>query len=120
MIELYRYETQDNKKTVELVLRKFYVVRETECGYWYIPDHMKGYDQVLPEYFKKSQRWVSKTSRKRRCYPTKEDALKSFQIRAAWRLRHLRRQMMIAEIGESLTAEGERFTKPEEYHWVCE
>jgi len=120
MIELYRYEAQDNSKTVSLELRVFHVVRETPCGYWYISEHMRGYDVVLPEWFKKEQRWVSKTARVRRCYPTKQEAMKSFTIRAKRRVMHLERQLVIARLADELTLTNEWEDKPDEYHWEYE
>jgi len=117
MMELYRYEAQDNEKTVSLELRVFNVVRETPCGYWYVREDMRGYEQVLPERYKKEQRWVSKDARVRRCYPTKEEALKSFKIRARRRVEHLDRQMHIANLANALKVEGQRHNKDQDYHW---
>ena len=117
MMELYRYEAQDNETTVSLELRTFHVVRETQCGYWYVRKDIRGYEQVLPEWYKKQQRWVSKNARVSRCYPTKEEAMKSFQIRACRRVMHLERQMVIAELANGLVLEGQKTVKPGKYHW---
>lgn len=52
-----------------LELRTYYIVKETPKGYWI---------GISPNY---SDRWVSKISRKRFAYPTKEEALVSFEAR---------------------------------------
>lgn len=52
---------------VRLECHEFEVIKETPCGFWI--------DWIF------SKKWVSKTSRKRFAYPTKEQAKASFRIR---------------------------------------
>lgn len=116
---LYRYEARDNTRSVVLVLKKFNVVRETECGYWYVPWSIRNHESPMGvKWFKDQQRWVSKNSRKRRCYPTTEEAMESFRIRSQWRLKHLKRQMVVAEAAMLLGSEVGSVAKPEEFCWI--
>ena len=50
-------------------------VKETPGGYWIIPDSSDGWSVL------EKKRWVSKYSKKRWAYPTKEQALTSFKRR---------------------------------------
>ncbi len=68
----YRYEDGDFYENPEFgtvknppLLRRFYAVRETPCGYWI--RMMNG-----------RERWVSKTSRKRYAYPSLKEAAQSY------------------------------------------
>lgn len=58
-------------------LSTYLLVRETPKGYWLRNEHFYG-----------DEFWVSKTSRKRRAYPTKEEALNGY-------LHRKRRQVLI-------------------------
>ena len=79
----YRYSDYIYGHDIKIRLEVFYTVKETPKGYWvissYIPDSKK--------------RWVSKTSTKRYCYPTKEEAFNSYKIRKNRHLQHIRKQM---------------------------
>lgn len=70
---LYRYSKYctnetlrdfDNKSCVKLQSEEFYVVNETDKGYWFIISGKK--------------KWTSKTSKRRFAYPTKAEALENF------------------------------------------
>ena len=58
------------------------LLKETKKGWWV-------QNPVAPNLPK----WVSKTSRKRYAYPTKEEALESWKIRKRWRVLHLKKQL---------------------------
>ena len=64
-------------------LRTFNLHKETPKGYWI------GYGHMYPGFLKSQARWVSKTSRKRYAYPTKEEALKNFIARNERRVKIL-------------------------------
>lgn len=94
MTDHYRYSTawyEDGKP--RFWLDRFVCIKETEHGYWVVPDWQKSYDPAFQE-----RRWVSKTSRKRFCYPTRELAWESYRIRVTRRLVHLQRAMAAAEV----------------------
>lgn len=57
----------------------FKVLRETPCGYWILDD--------------RKEKWVSNYSRKRFCYPTKEEAWHNFKCRKKRQLKLLRGQV---------------------------
>ena len=61
---------------MEVQLRTFIVKKETPKGYWLYPDNCG------------RERWVSKTSKKRYAYPTKEEAFESLGIRKQRQLEH--------------------------------
>lgn len=71
----------------KLVLDTYSLKRETPKGYW------------IQSGFFGTPRWISKTSRKRYAYPTKEEALHNFVKRTEKRINILRRQLQEAEIG---------------------
>ena len=52
--------------------RTLKLVKETPCGYWIGGDY---------SYMGEGVRWVSKTSRKRYAYPTREEAWESYRAR---------------------------------------
>jgi hypothetical protein len=76
-MEFFRYtDSQDAYGYTHIELSLYVLFRETPCGYWIIPkwansDHTK----------EKYKRWISKDSKKRFAYPTKEEALQSFKFR---------------------------------------
>jgi len=65
-----------------LELRKFDLIKETEKGYWI------GHKEL--SIWKK---WVSKTSKKKYAYPTKQEAMKNFITRTKRRIKILKRQI---------------------------
>jgi hypothetical protein len=75
---------------VHLESEEWFLVKETPKGYW-----------ITDKYgiFKK---WISKTSRKRYAYPTKEEALKSYMIRKKIHIEILQKKLDIAKRGLEL------------------
>ena len=72
-----------------LELSTYILSKETEKGYWI---KIKNWDTHL------FQKWVSKTSRKRFAYPTKEEALESFIKRTKRRIRIIKWQIQCCEL----------------------
>lgn len=65
--------------SVKLDIEILYLRKETNCGYWISPyPEDNGWEHEDFE-----RRWVSKTSRKRYAYPTKEEAMDNFKHRKA-------------------------------------
>jgi hypothetical protein len=101
--EFYRYESIEyatigvdgeyttssipNPKINLITLNLF---RETPKGYWIGYGDLNG--------FHSSQKWVSKTARKRYAYPTKEEALNNFIKRNEKRIKILSRQVSVCQI----------------------
>ncbi len=112
-MKLYRYEAHNLENVVELTLLEFKVVKETKCGYWFVPSwcHIDntGY-----------HKWVSKSSIKRYCYTNKDEAFSSFQHRAKWRLRYVKRSLMVAEHAIKLTRESPKIEKPDKFKFTCQ
>jgi hypothetical protein len=93
-MEFYRYEDIVYADIgVRINERKFKLLKETPCGYWILPDW--GYNYPESEEFK---RWVSKVSKKRFAYPTKEEALVSYMARKKRQIEILKSQLKRAEI----------------------
>jgi hypothetical protein len=67
---------------ISLELKEFKLLRETPCGFW-----------ICTTGFFFTKKWVSKTSRRRYAFPTKEEALKNFQKRTEKRIRILTNQL---------------------------
>ena len=86
----YRYEiaygTVDN-----LVLREFTLAKETPGGYWI----SLGLHSISKD------KWISKSSKKRYAYPTKEEALINYIKRTEKRLRILESQIKLCKTGLS-------------------
>ena len=57
---------------------KYKVISETPCGYWVKNEY---------DYDEKDKKWVSKTGKKRLCYPTEKEALYNLLCR---RIRYLK------------------------------
>lgn len=62
---------------------KFKAIRETPCGYWIMDD--------------RRERWISKTSMRRFCYPTKEEAWVNFVARKKRQLKLLKSRISDVE-----------------------
>jgi hypothetical protein len=75
---------------VKVFLNEFYLKKETAKGYW-ISDY--------------PSRWVSKTSRKRFAYPSKEEAQINLIMRTKRRIRILTHQLEVAKQGLTLIRE---------------
>lgn len=72
-----RYYNDD----VSVVLEEYSLLKETPKGYW------------ITDTWGVWKKWISKTSRKRFAYPTKEEALISFRIRTTRRATYLERDL---------------------------
>lgn len=73
----------------KLELSKYRLIHETSKGYWI------GLEGFHSDVWKK---WVSKTSRKRFAYPSKEEALAAYIKRTEKRVKILKRQIWSSEI----------------------
>jgi hypothetical protein len=104
-MNFYRYETveyasigwdgeytRSKYPNPKLELRTFDLISETLKGYWI------GYSGLRPLKFK----WISKTSKKRYAYPTKEEALNGYISRTKRRLDILNYQLSSCKIGIDL------------------
>jgi hypothetical protein len=78
----------------KLELHIFNLYKETPKGYWI------GYGK--PNNLHDKGKWVSKTSRKRYAYPTKEEALNNYIKRTERRIRILSWQLKVSKISVSL------------------
>lgn len=85
--KLYRYESKrwsvcvDSEMEIftsrlELCLKSYNIVSETPCGYW------------ITFCSGTKDKWVSKTSRKRFAYPSKEEAKEAYRQRKLAYIRH--------------------------------
>ena len=100
-MKFYRYEEVQLFSGVTLTLRVYNLIKETPCGYWI---SKYSCDSIFLQSVRK--RWVSKTSRKRFAYPTKEEAMINFKARKRRQIALLTGQLdqakdalMIAENG---------------------
>ena len=84
---LYRYHNYRDTAFVE----KFYVVRETPCGYW-----IRSVDE-----WDEKERWVSNSTRKRFAYPTEKEALKGFIARKKRQLEFLESNIRCAKLAKT-------------------
>lgn len=83
---LYRYvDTGSLGNSLSIDLETYAIVRETPQGYWVIHSFFESFPN---EYIESHKRWVSKTARKRFCYPTKTEAWASYRSRKNWQVRH--------------------------------
>ena len=64
-------------------LETLYLVRETKCGYWisYSRHYREEDEEKWFRQWAERKRWISKTTRKRFAYPTKEEALFNYLMR---------------------------------------
>lgn len=87
-MQFYRYENYQTYDGTRIMERTFNLIRETPCGYWI----SEGGWNISGKH-----KWVSKTSRKRFAYPSKEEALTSFKARKHRQTEILRAQLSNAE-----------------------
>jgi hypothetical protein len=98
-MNFYRYERavtyfdEYSEPSVDFVLREYTDIAETRCGYWVVPSGYEYLANKNPEFAKKKRRFVLKTGRKRYCYPTKEQAWRSFVIRSKRSVEHCERHL---------------------------
>ena len=67
---LYRYDGDSSFSGMSCT--KYRVLSETSCGYWVKHDY---------DFDDSDKKWVSKTGKKRLCYPTKKEALHNLLCR---------------------------------------
>lgn len=90
-MKFYRYEEYlVYPGQLRISLKIFYLIKETPCGYW-IGKSNNEFTQ-----FHERKRWVSKTSRKRFAYPTKQEAAESFKARKKRQIQILGAQLDVA------------------------
>lgn len=80
----FRYGDGDLRLEVQV----FHPIKETDCGYWVVTEWEAQHDWSRPK-----PRWVSKTSTRRYCYPSLEEALNSYKIRKHRQVMHLAHQL---------------------------
>jgi hypothetical protein len=107
-MKFYRYEavqyatmgddgeyTSSSLPNPKLEVREYDLLKETPKGYW-IGYGSLGYNRY------NWKKWVSKTSKKRFAYPTKEEALTNFIKRTEKRIGILDNQLMACKISLNL------------------
>lgn len=97
-MKFYRYDIDYGEREIYVVCRRFKLLRETPKGYWITIDST---------YFYSWKKWISKDSRKRYAYPTKEEALNSFIIRKKKQIKHCERDMRNAKTALSIAEQME-------------
>lgn len=97
----YRYETVQYASSsdhdgicyessyIKLELRQLNLFKETQKGYWI------GYGSPVGSNWRGKSHWISKTSKKRFAYPTKEEALENFIKRTECRMKILSHQINV-------------------------
>ena len=79
---IYEAATNGEFSNAALILKKYILKRETLAGYWI------GYES-----FDEPFKWISKTSKKRFAYPTKQEALTNYIKRTTRRKMILNHQI---------------------------
>lgn len=70
-MNFYRYEhNRVDDSRVIIYFLEFILIKETKKGYW-----------IKTRSISQPKKWVSKTAKKRFAYPTKKEALESFEAR---------------------------------------
>ena len=77
---LYRYNGDSSFSGMSCT--KYKIISETPCGYWVKSE----YDYCNDD----NKKWVSKTGKKRLCYPTKKEAINNLMHRRLIYLKILR------------------------------
>lgn len=91
----YRYEyTQYHTGHIQISLNEYAVLRETDKGYWIVPEWYKNYPTELKE---KQKKWVPKKSKKRFAYSDKDKALTNLIKRTERRKELLKAQLTTTE-----------------------
>lgn len=82
---------------VHVGVETFKVIKETPRGYWVTNTYAPMW--LTPDELRKRKfaKWVSKTARRRLCYPTLELAINSYKCRKTSQVARLRRQLEQAE-----------------------
>ncbi len=93
-MKFYRYEIMIHPDHVGIALGEFEMITETPKGYWI---GIKLLYSKTDKWIEKH--WVSKTSRKRYAYPTKEEALIGYIKRTKHRMGILTHQIDLCRQG---------------------
>lgn len=89
-MQFYRYEIHDHgeeKADPNIVLIKFFLVKETPKGYW------------IRSGISMKRRWIPKESKKRYAYPDKSSALLNLVKRTEHSIWYLERRLKCAQLG---------------------
>jgi len=89
--ELYRYEDSFSMDYSHLTEITYKVLRETPAGYWVVNGYSYGPEE-----------WVSKTGKKRKAYPTKEEAMISYLHRKRFQIALLEGRLSKAKYNRAL------------------
>ena len=111
-MKFYRYYNSG----VGVILEKFKLFKETPAGYWIIPEYWSVEEEMVEPRNTRYNKWVSKTSRKRFAYPTKEEALFSFKARKRRQIPILKAQLECTK--EALKVAENIDTTSEERVWT--
>jgi len=110
----YRFVDSPSEYGVEVETQYYLVLRETRCGYWVSRVWGYWFDEVEieekefdPQYYEDSKVWVSKTSHKRRCHPTKKEAYQSYLLRKRRQIKILSAQLKIAQTALQIAEDQE-------------
>lgn len=93
----YRLRDVLEPNGVIIRLEKFEIIKETECGYWVIGRYEPSWLSHEELIKRKFAKWVSKTSRKRYCYPDITQAISSFKRRKEIQVNKIAVQLEQAE-----------------------
>lgn len=77
----YRIRESLFEDGLQIQAEKFFPIKETPHGFWVLSQHQPQWLSVEEVLKRKYAKWVSKNSIKRYCYPSLEDALKSYRRR---------------------------------------
>lgn len=109
----YRYDDYAHEDGVEVRVREFYPIRETPCFYIIVDEFEKHMMNMQTGREPRTKR-VSKDGLRRSCYPSKEQALKSFKARKRSQIGH--NEFALAKARQALfavEAEKDEFDKLE-------
>ena len=98
---LYRYDEILTTEGVRVYRREFAVIKETPKGYWVETGFSFGGPGRKPDRAL-GDRWVSRTGRKRFCWPTKQEALESLIQRKQRQQKILNAQLSRASTAEAI------------------
>lgn len=111
-MKLYRYEMWEYEDHIELTLVNVNVIKETPCGYRFVPAwYFHGDKMIVSDAAEKHSKWTSKDGVSRKWHANKDDALKSYKYRCNKRLEHANRSVVSAKYALQLTEEGQRISK---------
>ena len=103
-MRLYKYVMHNHESDVVLAIQTVFVVKETPCGYRYIPSWLEyKFESQGLEGVKKQSKWVSKTGTSRKWHRTKDSAMDSYVHRSKHRLMHAKRNLKLAEYAVQLS-----------------